>query len=41
LSLEHLWVIYPGHQEYSLDKSISVFPAESIPRLAATLKGEK
>ena len=41
LSLEHLWVIYPGHQEYSLDEKISVFPADSIPRLAATLKGEK
>jgi hypothetical protein len=41
LSLEHLWVIYPGHQEYSLDEKITVFPADSIPRLAATLKSEK
>jgi uncharacterized protein len=38
LSLEHLWVIYPGHQEYSLDNKISVFPAESIPRLAGSLR---
>ena len=41
LSLEHLWVIYPGHQEYSLDHKISVFPVDSIPRLAKTLKGER
>jgi predicted AAA+ superfamily ATPase len=39
LSLEHLWVIYPGHQEYSLDDKISVFPLDSIPRLADTLRG--
>jgi predicted AAA+ superfamily ATPase len=38
LSLEHLWVIYPGHQEYALDNKISVFPAEFIPRLAGSLK---
>jgi uncharacterized protein len=41
LSLEHLWVIYPGHQEYSLDNKISVFPVDSIPRLADTLRGER
>ena len=39
LSLEHLWIIYPGHQEYSLDDKISVFPLDSIPGLAATLRG--
>jgi len=39
LSLEHLWVIYPGHQEYSLDNKISVFPLDSIPRLADSLRG--
>jgi predicted AAA+ superfamily ATPase len=38
LSLEHLWIIYPGHQEYSLDDKISVFPLDSIPRLSATLR---
>ena len=41
LSLEHLWVIYPGHQEYSLDNNISVFPVDSIPRLAERLRGEQ
>ena len=35
LSLEHLWVVYPGRQEYELDDRISVIPVDSIPRLAA------
>ena len=35
LSLEHLWVVYPGRQEYALDDRISVIPVDSIPRLAA------
>lgn len=34
LALEHLWVVYPGHQEYVLDEKISVIPIDSIPRLA-------
>ena len=38
LSLEHLWVVYPGHQEYALDDKISVIPLDSIPRLAHTLR---
>jgi len=36
LSLEHLWIIYPGHQEYSLDDKISVFlstPFRALPPL--------
>ena len=37
LSLEHLWVIYPGAQEYALADRISVVPLDSIPRLAHTL----
>jgi hypothetical protein len=31
LRLEHLWVVYPGHQEYSLDDKISVIPIDSVP----------
>ena len=31
LSLEHLWVVYPGRQEYALDDKISVIPVDSIP----------
>jgi predicted AAA+ superfamily ATPase len=38
LSLEYLWVIYPGGQEYALDDRISVVPVDSIPRLATALR---
>jgi len=37
LSLEHLWVVYPGNQEYALSDKISVIPLDSIPRLAHSL----
>jgi uncharacterized protein len=33
LHLEHLWVVYPGHQGYSLDDKISVLPIEAVPGL--------
>jgi predicted AAA+ superfamily ATPase len=35
LSLDHLWVVYPGTREYALDDRITVIPVDSIPRLAA------
>lgn len=38
LSLTHLWVIYPGHQEYLLDDKISVIPIASVPHLSNTLR---
>ena len=38
LSLVHLWVIYPGHQEYLLDDKISVIPIASVPHLVETLR---
>jgi hypothetical protein len=38
LSLERLWVVYPGRQEYALDERISAIPVNSIPRLAASLR---
>jgi predicted AAA+ superfamily ATPase len=41
LSLEHLWVVYPGTQEYALADRISVVPLDSIPRLAHTLQLSK
>jgi predicted AAA+ superfamily ATPase len=34
LSLEHLWVIYPGDQEYSLHDKISVIPINAVRRAA-------
>ena len=33
LSLEHLWVIYPGQQEYPLNDKISVVPLDAALRL--------
>jgi uncharacterized protein len=33
LRLEHLWVVYPGHQEYTLDDKISVISIDSVPNL--------
>jgi len=33
LRLEHLWVVYPGQQEYSLDDKISVIPIDAVPIL--------
>ena len=38
LSLEHLWVVYPGHQAYALDEKISVIPIDAIPQLASDLR---
>jgi hypothetical protein len=37
LSLEHLWVVYPGRQAYALADRISVLPFEVAPQLASTL----
>jgi len=36
LKLEHLWVIYPGDQQYLLDDKITVLPLERISELAGT-----
>lgn len=41
LGLEHLWVVYPGNQEYVLDDKISVIPLSALPRLAKTLQEER
>lgn len=38
LKLEHLWVIYPGNQEYPLDKKISVIPIKSLPGFAEKIR---
>jgi hypothetical protein len=37
LSLEHLWVVYPGRQAYALADRISALPLEAVPQLASTL----
>jgi len=33
LSLDHLWVIYPGQQEYPLNDKIAVIPLDAALRL--------
>ncbi len=33
LGLAHLWVVYPGHQEYALDDKISVIPIDAVSYL--------
>lgn len=38
LSLEHLWVLYPGSEQYTLDKHITALPASEIPSLAAVIE---
>jgi len=30
LSLHHLWVVYPGREEYALDKKVTVIPIQKI-----------
>lgn len=35
LGLEHLWVVYPGDEEYALDDRISVLPVAEVGTLAA------
>jgi len=42
LKLEHLWVVYPGDQEYPLDEKITAIPATSMPFLSEKIrKGSK
>ena len=37
LELEHLWVVYPGHEPYPLDERISVLPVADVPALARSI----
>ena len=36
LGLEHLWVIYPGDQQYALDDRITAIPLEEALTLVTT-----
>lgn len=38
LGLEHLWIVYPGRQEYPLDERLTALPIDALPRLAAALR---
>jgi predicted AAA+ superfamily ATPase len=37
LSLDHLWVIYPGSQVYAIDDNISVIPIDALPTIPGLL----
>ena len=39
LSLEHIWVVYPGKKEYPLHERISALPLKKLPELAGSLRG--
>ncbi|MBU0677363.1 MAG: ATP-binding protein [Verrucomicrobia bacterium] len=41
LSLEHLWILYPGTERYVLDKHITALPASEIPSLANAIESGK
>lgn len=41
LRIEHLWVVYPGNDRYSLHDKITALPARELPVLTATLKEGK
>lgn len=38
LGLEHLWVVYPGHEPYDLDKRISAVPMSGMAEVATKLR---
>jgi hypothetical protein len=41
LNLEHLWIVYPGDQEYSVDEKISVIPLREVTRLPSKFSKKK
>lgn len=42
LQLKHLWVVYPGNDEYQLDETISILPIRMLPLQVQSLRyGEK
>jgi hypothetical protein len=38
LQIEHLWVIYPGAQDYALHEKISVIPMKTVADLLEKLQ---
>jgi predicted AAA+ superfamily ATPase len=38
LTLEHLWIIYPGVHRYLIDEKLSAWPLGQLPNLAAELQ---
>lgn len=40
LSLDHLWIVYPGRHRYPVDERITAWPIESVGELPAALQLE-
>ena len=38
LSLEHLWIVYPGTERYTLDDRITALPATQLPAVAKQIE---
>lgn len=38
LSLEHLWIVYPGQHEYALGDRVTAVPLDELPRLTRSLR---
>lgn len=41
LSLDHLWVIYPGEHSYPVDRNITVWPLRDVAALPEALAGSR
>jgi hypothetical protein len=41
LNLEHLWIVYPGDQEYSVDEKITVIPLREVTSLPSKFSKKK
>ncbi len=41
LSLDHLWVIYPGQHSYPVEEKISVWPLREVAALPEALRGSR
>ena len=41
LQLQHLWIVYPGTETYSLDERITVLPVSRVPEFATGLPGAR
>jgi predicted AAA+ superfamily ATPase len=39
LSLDHVWVVYPGKHDYPIDERLTAWPLADVPRLAGLVDG--
>jgi hypothetical protein len=38
LSLDHLWIVYPGRHRYPVDERITMWPLEAIGELPSAVR---